>query len=71
MEIKLVFEDWHQNNKSIYNTPEGIELSLGDFHSGTTFDGEIRLNKENKLELKNAIKKGYIPIFRIIIDQTI
>ena len=41
MKIKLVFLDWEKDGKSIYNTPEGVELSFGQFHSGTMFDAEI------------------------------
>lgn len=64
MKIKLIFDDWRdRNNKSIYNTEKGVELSIGPFHSGTTFDGEIVLPQENVEELRIAIQEGYKPVF--------
>jgi hypothetical protein len=71
MKAKLVFLDWKKRNslnnrvESIYDTQEGIELSTNDFHSGTTFKCEIKLDKENKKELTKAIKDGYMPCFYI------
>ena len=71
MKAKLVFLDWKKRNslnnrlESIYDTQEGIGLSTSDFHSGTTFNCEIKLGKENKKELTKAIKDGYIPCFYI------
>lgn len=63
MKIELVFDDWQQKGKSVYNTPEGVELSMGDFHGGTTFTGEIHLSPELEQELTEAINKGYQPVF--------
>lgn len=69
MKIKLIFTDWRKWDKdkrcSIYNTEIGCELSMGEFHGGTTFDGEICLTPENEKELTEAIKQGYKPIFCI------
>jgi len=67
MKIKLVFADWCKQGKSIYNTPEGIDLSMGSFHSGTTFDAEIDvLGEENSL--RSAIRKGFEPHFYVVLD---
>lgn len=63
--IKLVFDDWKKNGKSIYSTQKGVDLSAGDFHSGTTFKGEIHLNPEQEKEFKKALKQGYQPAFWI------
>jgi hypothetical protein len=63
MKIKLVFDDWQKEGKSIYSTEKGVELSMCNFHAGTTFDGEINLNKEQEEELKAALRKNYQPIF--------
>ena len=63
MKIKLVFNDWRKEGKSIYCTQEGIDLSMHDFHSGSTFDGEIILDEQQERELKEALNKGYQPIF--------
>ncbi len=65
MKIKLVFFDWMKRGKSVYATPEGIGLSKGDFHSGTTFEGEITLDKYQEAELRRAILKAYQPCFWI------
>lgn len=63
MKIKLVFSDWQLRGKSVYNTEKGIQLSLGQFHSGTTFNGEIILDEDDEEELKQALKDGYEPVF--------
>ena len=63
MKIKLVFLDWRKKGQSIYSTPEGIELSKGDFHSGSTFHGEIILEREEGEEFRKAILKGFQPCF--------
>ncbi len=65
MRIKLVFEDWQKRGISIYNAEEGVELSMGLFHSGTTFDGEIYFNSEDQAEFEEALNKGYQPTFWI------
>jgi len=66
MKIKLVFYDWNLNGKSVYNTEEGIELSSGDFHSGTTFRGEINLDSDQEEEIRKAILLGYQPCFLVL-----
>jgi len=65
MKVKLVFEDWvDRNHKSVYNTEEGIRLSSGDFHSGTTFEATIKV--DNPKELEDCLKQRYYPVFYLI-----
>jgi len=63
--IDLIFEDWQKNCHSIYKTEKGLELSTGDFHSGSTFPGTITLDNDNFDELFKALKDKYTPVFRI------
>lgn len=72
VKVKIVFEDWkdQETRRSIYNTKEGIELSMGDFHSGTTFDGTMEFSEGEVKELKRAIKDGYHPVFTILFEDT-
>jgi hypothetical protein len=65
MKVKLVFNDWKFGGKSVYNTEEGVELAMGDFHSGTTLTGEIDLDREQEQEMRTAILAGYQPCFWI------
>ena len=65
MKVKLVFDDWKYRGKSIYATDAGIELSKGDFHSGTTFDGEIILDPEQEEEVSLAMIAGFSPSFQV------
>lgn len=58
--------DWGENGQSIYNTPKGVELSLGKFHAGTVFKGKISLGLEDHLEFETALKRGYQPVFWVI-----
>ena len=66
MKIRLVFDDWRKNGKSIYETEEGIELILGDFHSGSIFDGEINLDEGDSKELQKALDSGFTPVFYVL-----
>lgn len=64
MKIKLVFHDWTKgtSDESIYNTEEGIELSLGDFRHGTIFDATIDVPGDEKW-LTRKLREGYKPVF--------
>ena len=64
MKIKLIFCDWQNEEfNSVYNT---TFLSDGDFHSGTTFDGEIKLDAEQEAELKAHMQDGNRPVFWVM-----
>jgi len=69
MEADLIFEDWFKIGEpdSIYNTEIGIELSMGDLHSGTTFKSKIIINEQIEKEILEYFKefKAY-PSFRLI-----
>ena len=70
MKIKLVFSDWRdKNHKTIYNTEKGIDLSMGAFHNGTTFDADIELDEDSASELKQALDEGFNPVFYVIEDD--
>jgi len=69
MKCELVFEDWRQYGKpdSIYSTELGVELSLGDLHSGTTFDAEVHLPPEVEIEIEKAMREhAAYPVFRVL-----
>jgi len=66
MKVKLIFDDWKLKGYSVYNTEVGIELSTGDFHSGTTFNGDIHLDSEQAEELRIAFMAGYTPSFIVM-----
>ena len=70
MKIKLVFDDWKLKGESVYSTEKGVELSAQDFHSGTTFMGEIFLDKERAEELRRALNGGFIPSFGVYAIMT-
>jgi len=65
--MKLVFETWQQEGQDIYS--DFPELSMGPFHAGSVFDCEINLSSREKKELKEAIKKGFTPVFQVISDE--
>ena len=58
MQIKLIFNTWEENYP---------ELSEGNFHAGTTFDGVIYLNAEDVVDLTEALKQGYTPVFSVML----
>ena len=61
--IDLVFDDWRKDGQTVYDTEEGMELSLGDFHTGTTFSGGIELDAVSERELRGALEAGCEPLF--------
>ncbi len=64
MKIKLAFETWQDKvGFDIYNTERGIELSSGDFHSGTVFEAEIKIDSATESELREALASGARPVF--------
>jgi len=65
MKVKLAFYDWLDSN-GLRAIPKLYDkLSIGDFHSGTTFNGEIDLNPEQEVELLKTLKDKNNPIFWI------
>ena len=65
VEVRLAFHDWYREGESIYNTNDGLELSLGDYHSGTIFHGSLMLDEENLEELREALKRDALPVFAV------
>ena len=62
MKIKLVFDDWARHGKSV-SREEYSELAMCDFHSGTLFHGTITLTCGQAQELKEAMDRGFEPVF--------
>ena len=70
MRVKLVFHDWiDKDQKSVYSTEEGIELTMGSFHHGTVFEGQLYLKPGDDQELKEAVEAGYTPVFYVVIEK--
>lgn len=66
MLIKAVHKYWvDKAGKSLEGTEKGVELEMGDFHSGTVFNGELYLDTDNEMDLKQALRDGYHPVFEI------
>jgi len=65
--VSLVFADWlGKDHRSVYSTEAGVGLSMGQFHSGTTFEGAVRLDPDDRAELEAAMASGYTPMFHLI-----
>ncbi len=62
MKINLVFKDWTQKGKPLTYI-EALGPLMGDFHSGSTFDGNITLDPWQEKELREALEKGFQPVF--------
>ena len=66
MKVKLVFERWENTQgENVGHTEEGIELSLGIFHAGSTFDAEITLDDSEADELRESLGRGFRPVFYV------
>src|SRR3990172_6259183 len=71
LKIQLVFDDWRRargKKESIYYTDEGVELSMGEFHSGTTFNATIDVEYEEDW-LREQLEAGYEPVFYVILPE--
>lgn len=69
MKCRLVMEDWRQtgNAESIYSTPLGVELSMGDMHGGTTFAAVVALPPDVAEAVETAWREhGAYPVFRLM-----
>ena len=70
MKVKLVFHDWiDKDQKSVYSTEKGVELTTGPFHHGTVFYADIDLVLEDQMDLYEAIKQGYTPVFYVVREK--
>ena len=65
VKVRFAFQDWQRDGVSIYQTERGIDLSLGNFHSGTVFEGELALDADDERELLRALFGGYKPVFEV------
>jgi|2_EtaG_2_1085320.scaffolds.fasta_scaffold96731_1 hypothetical protein len=66
MLVNFVFSDWRNNKEeSVYSTEKGVKLSLGSFHSGTAFVGDMYLSHDDQQDLRQALAEGYHPVFAI------
>jgi len=64
--VRLAFHDWIRDGESVYGSEEGIELSIGNFHSGTVFSGTIILDDDDANDLLDAINKKAYPAFLMV-----
>lgn len=61
LECSVVFLEWDKLCHEV-SGEESVELSAGDFHSGSTFPAIIRLDREQGIELLAAMERGYQPV---------
>ena len=69
IKCKLVMDDWRQVGKpdSIYSTPLGVDLSIGDMHSGTAFEADVELPPHIAEEIETAWREhGAYPVLRCL-----
>lgn len=70
--VKIVFDDWKhtETNKSVYQTELGLKLSIGNLHSGTTFDAVIYISDDDYEKIcKAANDNGVRPYFYVLINN--
>ncbi len=63
--IHLTFDDLRREGKSVYNTEEGVHMTMGSLHSGSTFPGSITLDEDDMEFLDRMFKAGLQPVFWI------
>jgi hypothetical protein len=67
LDVKFSFETWMKDGKSIYGTPEDLRigLSLGAFHSGTVFQGTIKVPASEVTMLQEALNSMATPVMAV------
>lgn len=65
MKVRFAFSDWRRAGVSIYDTEEGLDLSMGGLHSGTVFRGEIEMNSDDAEDFRRALESGAHPVFKV------
>lgn len=64
LQIALVFDEWRdEHNQSLRLTTRGKDLSMGQFHSGTTFPATITLDVDDAMWLAESLQTGARPTF--------
>ena len=63
--IHMTFSDLRRKGKSMYNTEEGVEMTMGSLHSGSTFPGSITLDEDDMYFLNKMFEAGLQPVFWI------
>lgn len=63
LKVEFVLHDWLGQKGSIYQTEKGVELSMGSFHSGSTFQGTITIPADEVESMVRAIREGNRPVF--------
>ena len=74
MKCRLVMDDWRQTGtaESIYATKLGVALSMGDMHSGTTFEAVVELPPDVAGEIETAWREhGAYPVLRLMPNSMI
>lgn len=69
IKVQLVLVDWRDRRditKSVYHTRTGVELSMGSFHNGSTFEGAIEVNEQEAEFLRSAMKDSFSPVFAVL-----
>ena len=67
VKVRLIFkrwiisEDWNKNKE--------IDLSMGSFHAGTTFNADLYLRRDEINDLKEALKEKNVPIFELELEE--
>lgn len=62
--VRITLDDWRgPSGRSVYSTAEGVWLSLGGLHSGSTFSAILELDTEDAADLREALGRGFRPVF--------
>jgi len=71
MRVRLVFCDWQtaDGESSVYSTQAGVELSLGNLHSGTVFEASAAFTICDDADLRKAWRLGIVPVFALLPDD--
>ena len=63
--IHMTFDDLRNQGESVYSTEQGIYLTAGNLHSGSTFPGTITLREDDMDDLNKMFEAGLQPVFWI------
>ena len=63
MKMKLVFEGWRDKYGKPVEGNERIELEMGSFHGGTTFEANVEFSADDILDFERNARFGYSATF--------
>jgi hypothetical protein len=71
MKFQLVFDHWRDRDGKPVEGEKRIDLEMGSFHGGTTFDAMVDLNADDIIDMQDAALSGFSAVFYVAQDTVV